>query len=210
MTCITFALLEKVDERLGKRMEDSKVLQDHLIGRAGADFLLATTERRTAFDGVKTIQLDVHERQSEDLITLISESEVDFSAPAYRVYADPANTPSLVDDNRVGDGFIIKAGRPYDSPEDNLRLLRALKGGARIESVYRRGGEPSAVIDSRILMARCGPYHPSVDEMLKPFQSKARKAVKLHVLPFNVKNGKITVDNTFKPTVLKFPQALQS
>lgn len=205
MTCITLALLDKVDGGLKKRMEDSKVLQDHLIGKAGADFLLATTEKRIAFEGVKPIQIDVQERQPEDLIALISESDVDFSAPVFKIYADPFNTTSLVDDNLIGDGFIIKAGLNFDSPEDNLRLLRAMKAGSRIDSVFRRGGEPSAVMDGRILIARCGHSHPSVGEILKPFQSKAKKAARLHVLPFNVRNGKITVDNTFKPNAVKFP-----
>jgi hypothetical protein len=205
MTCITLALLDKVDGGLKKRMEDSKVLQDHLIGKAGADFLLATTDRRIAFEGVKPLQIDVRERQPEDLIALISESDVDYSAPVFRIYADPFNTSSLVDDSLTGDGFIIKAGRNFDSPEDNLRLLRAMKAGSRIDSVFRRGGEPTALMDSRIFIARYGSHHPTVEEILKPFQSKARKAVRLHVLPFNVRNGKITVDNTFKPNAVKLP-----
>jgi fructose 1,6-bisphosphatase len=205
MTCISLALLDKVDDGLKKRIEDSKVLQDHLIGKAGADFLLTTAEKKVAFEGVKPLQIELQERQSEDLIALIALSDVDYSAPVYRIYADPFNTTSLVDDNRVGDGFIIHAGHNFDSPDDNLRLLRAMKSGTRIDSVYRRGGEPSAIMDGRILIARCGPYHPQVDEILKPFQSKVKKAIKVHVLPFNVSRGKITVDNTFKPSVVKIP-----
>lgn len=203
MTCVTLALLGTVDEKLKKRLQDTRALQDHYLGKAGADYLLATSERRLPFEGVTPLQMDAPERASEDYIALISQSPADFSLPAYRIYADPFNTPGLVDDNRIGDGFILRAAGVYDSPEDNLRLLRALKAGAKISAAFRRGGEPSAAMDDRLLLARSGPYHPSEEDILRPFSAKAGKAVKLHVLSFNVKGGKITIDNTFRPKTAK-------
>ena len=202
MTCISLVLLDGggADRGLERRLEASRLLKDHLIGRAGASFLLTTSDGKLRFEGASPLQLNISERDSEDLIALIAEKDVDFSPQAYRIYCDPFNTPSLVEDNLVADGFILKADTNYDSPEDNLRLLRALKKGAAIEAAYRRGGEPSAAFSRRILLARCGPYHPKTDEVLRPFQqAKGRGGVKLHVLAFSVKNARITVDNTFKP-----------
>jgi hypothetical protein len=83
-----------------------------------------------------------------------------------------------------------------------------VRRGARIEAVYRRSGEPSAVIDDRVYLARCGPYHPKTEEIIKPFQVKDRAAVKLRTLAFNIKNAKITVDNTFKPKTVKMKEDL--
>jgi hypothetical protein len=204
MTYITLALLDKVDDALKKRLEDAKSLKDHLIDKAGEDFLLATADRKLEFEGIRPLQLNIQEREKEDLLAVISAADADFSAHAYRIYADPSNTPSLVEDNRVGDGFIVRAGGVYDSPEDNLRLLRAMRGGAKIESVFRRTGEPSAAMSGRIFLARCGPYHPATEEILKPFQAKSGgDAVKAYVISFSVKDGRITVDNTFKPKTVK-------
>lgn len=203
MTCITVAILGKVDERLRKRLEDSTHLKDHLISGDKTKFLLATTETKISFDGVDTLQMDIVERQSEDLIALIADRSVDYSLSAYKTYADPFNTPSLVEDQRIGDGFILKADRPYDSPQENLKLLRAIRGGARLTAVHRRSGEVSAVINNRILLARCGPYHPKDEEILKPYDTKAKKTVKLQVISFNIRGGKITVDNTHKPKTVK-------
>ncbi|MFH0862692.1 MAG: fructose 1,6-bisphosphatase [Candidatus Altiarchaeota archaeon] len=203
MTCLTLAILDKVDDMLRKRLDDAKNLKDHLIDKAGADYLLATTERRIEFEGVKPVQIDFQERQEEEFVALIAEKPVDFGISAYRIYADPFNTPSLVDDERIGDGFIVKAGRLYDMPEDSLRLLRAIRKGAKTEAVFRRDGEESASMDDAAFLARCGPYHPTRQEILAPFQAKGGKTVKLHVLSIGVKNGKITIDNTFKPKTLK-------
>ncbi|MFH1055532.1 MAG: fructose 1,6-bisphosphatase [Candidatus Altiarchaeota archaeon] len=203
MTYITLALLGKVDENVRKRIAESTALKDYLIHK---NVLLATSENKVSFEGVTALQMELQERQTEDLIALIAEADVDYSLPAYRIYADPFNTTSLAEDNRVGDGFIIKAGSAYDSPEDNLRLLRALKAGAKITSVHRRSGEISSTMDNRMLLSRCGPYHPLDEEILRPFQGKEKKTVKIQVLAFSVKNGRITVDNTYKPKNVKFHQ----
>ena len=204
MVCVTIALLDKVDDRLRRRLEDAKELRDHLIGAAGGHFLLASSDKRVPFEGVVPLQMELQERSSEGLIALIAEKEVDFGCYAFHVYADPFNTPGLVDDPRNGDGFIIRADEgTFYSPEDNLRLLRAMKGGSRIHAVYRRGGEKSAVIGSRLLLARSGPYHPEAKDILRPFNSKGKRGVMVHVLPFWLKGGKITVDNTFRPKTVR-------
>ncbi len=206
MTCVTLALLDKVDDRLRKRMDDSTVLQDYLIDKAGVDFLLATTEREQTFEGVEPVQLCFQERDEEGLLALIADKPVDYSLPAYRIYADPFNTPGLVDDQQIADGFTLKAGRAYHMPEDSLMLLRALKDDAKVTSAYRRGGFPSAVLSDRILLARHGPYHPRIEDILRPFPTRMKGGVKIHTLPFTVKNGKITVDNTFKPKTVKLKE----
>jgi fructose 1,6-bisphosphatase len=203
MTCITLALLKEVDERLKKRLEDSTVLLDHLVDEAGENFLLATTEKKTEFEGVNPIQMEFRERANEELIALISGQAVDFSQVAFRIYADPFNTKSLVSDSRIGDGFIVKAGRVFDSPEDNLRLLRAIGDGTRVQSVHRKSGEQSAIMDERLFLARCGAYHPSPEEILRPFGTRAKKGALLHVLSIGLKNGKITVDNTSKTSTVR-------
>jgi len=208
MTCITAAILEKVDERLKKRLEETKALKDHLIAKAGkTSFLIATTESRMEFEGIKPIQMQFAERKDEEIILIIAEKGADYSLSAYRVFADPFNTPSLIEDNRIGDGFIVRAGQTtYDTPKDDFKLLSNIKKGERISAVYRRSGEPSAIMDARMMMARCGPYHPKTEEVLRPFDSKAKKAIKAYVVSFAVNGGKITVDNTFKPKTVKIPK----
>jgi len=204
MTCVTIALLEKVDDKLKRKLDGSKVLVDHLILEAGKEkYLLAITGEKTDFEGVKPVQLAFEERPSEELVAVLSVKEVDYSLPAYRIYADPLNTESLVTDGRIGDGFIIKAGKVFDTPEDSLKLLRALKAGARIDGVYKKGGEPSAAMNNRVLLARCGPYHPTVDEILRPFKAKPKKAVDARLVCFSLRNGRMTVDNTYKPKTVK-------
>lgn len=203
MTSIALAVLPEVDEQLEKRLKGSRALLDHLVGKAGSHFLLATTRLRASYDGIKPLQLTMEERVSEDLVALISEHEVDYSLAAYRIYADPFNTESLVSDSKVSDGFIIEADRMYDIPEECYRLLAAIRAGARVKGVFRRGGEASAAMDDRIFLARCGPYHPRTQEVLSAFDGKGRGAKKLHTLAFNVRAGSITVDNTFKPKTVK-------
>ena len=97
----------------------------------------------------------------------------------------------------------MKADRSYDIPEDSFKLLRAIRKGSKTESIFRRGGEESASMNDRLFLARCGPYHPGREEILAPFQAKATKAVRLHVLSVGVKNGRITVDNTSKPKTVR-------
>ncbi|MBD3388197.1 MAG: fructose 1,6-bisphosphatase [Candidatus Altiarchaeales archaeon] len=203
MTCVSFALLDKADDGMERRIGENKLLQDHLIGREGSDFLLATSEETVMFEGVKTLQMRLDERKSEDLTIIVSEGDVDYSMHSYHAYADPFNTPGLVEDHRIGDGFIFKADRTYDSPEDNLRLLRAIKSGEKVRGVYRKDGIVSALMDSRTFMARTGPFHPTVEDLLKPFKARGKGGVKAHLIAFNVKKGKITVDNTFKPKTVK-------
>ncbi len=210
MTSVSLAVLGKVDDGLRRRLEGSGVLRDHLVGRAGCNFLLATSDKPIVYEGVNPVRLDIHERAGgEELLAFIAEEDVDYSWHAYRVYADPCNTPGLVGDERIGDGFIIRAGRPYDSPEDNLRLLRALKAGARVDAVYRRDGESAASMGGRVFIARWGPYHPGLEDFLRPLKAKAADAVKVHVLPFSVKDGKLTVDNTHKPKTGRLPPGLR-
>lgn len=209
MTSVSLAVLGKVDDGLRRRLEDSGVLRDHLVGKAGCNFLLATSDKPIVYEGVTPVRLDIRERAVEELIAFIAEEDVDYSGHAYRVYADPYNTRGLVGDERIGDGFIIRAGRPYDSPEDNLRLLRAMKAGAKVDAVYRRDGEAAASMGGRVFIARWGPYHPGLEDFLRPLKAKAADAVKVHVLSFSVKDCKLTVDNTLKPKTGRLPPGLR-
>jgi len=210
MTSVSLAILGKVDDSLRRRLEDSRALKDYLIGGAGCNFLLATSDKPAVYEGVNPVRLDIHERgEQEELLAFIANEDVDYSGHAYRVYADPFNTPGLVSDARIGDGFIIRAGRPYDSPEDTFRLLRALKAGARVDVVYRRDGEAAAAMDGRVFIARCGPYHPGREDILRPLKAKAEGSTRIQILSFSVKDGRLTVDNTHKPKTGRLPPGLR-
>jgi fructose 1,6-bisphosphatase len=196
MVCVSLALLDRVDDGLGRRLEDSPKVRDFLIGKSGVDFLLAVTEDDARFTGVEPLRLRITPRTPENIIALLADEPVDFSIPLYRAYADPFNTRGLISDPDIGDGFIFKTKEGvFHTPEDGLSLLRRLQGGAGVESVLRREGEYAAAADGRLMMARYGRKHPLVEDILRPFPGGNG----LHVLSFSVDDGGITVDNTFKP-----------
>ncbi len=204
MVCVSFAVLPKADKGLGGKLKDEPAILDHYVGAAGkTHYLLATTEDEAAFTGLSPLQMCFEERGKEDLIALISQANVNYSMPLFRLYADPLSNKSLVADDRLSSGFTFRAQGIFHTPEDSIRLLRALDSGSKITGVYRREGVSSAVADSRIIVMRAGDYHPPVAEALKAFKGGSDGgAKKLHVVAVTVKSGKISVDNTFKPKAI--------
>lgn len=117
-------------------------------------------------------------RASEPVVVFLS----DKCAPAawnvylYRMFADPFNTPSLVTDPVVSEGFrfFLDAGESYELPEDLHVFLRAAGSDARcIRRVESRATGATVAVASDgsdpVLIVRCETPFPAVGEVLDAF-----------------------------------------
>jgi fructose 1,6-bisphosphate aldolase/phosphatase len=126
-------------------------------------------------------ELSLSVRASEPLLCFFSDKAEagSWNVHLYRAFADPFNTPSLVVDPDVREGFRFAvaggdAPGPYDLPADTYRFLASAGGdGARVnELVSRATGEVAAVASSGsdpVLIVRCGLPFPAVEEVLEAF-----------------------------------------
>lgn len=97
----------------------------------------------------------------------------------YRAFADPFNTPGLVVDQALREGFRASViggdhAGTYELPADLYRFLAAAGiDGARVcEVTSRATGELAAVASvgrDPVLIVRCGTPFPSVEEVLEAF-----------------------------------------
>jgi|GEM_PF-5255154 len=205
MTRIWAALLPIIDDDVRARLKDAKALKDHLIIEGSPNLLIAITEKEADFTGIEPVSMKVTERSHEELVAVFSGPDADFSHAAIRAYADPFFNEDLVLDRLIGDGFIMDTGEVFDSPADNLRILRALDSGESLKSVSRMGGEPSAMLADGLLVARVGEKHVDIDRIigslgLEPpaWAGGQGKKAKARIVPFTVNGGKLSYDNTFE------------
>ncbi|HVL82585.1 MAG TPA: fructose 1,6-bisphosphatase [Actinomycetota bacterium] len=97
----------------------------------------------------------------------------------YRVFADPFNTPSLLSDPRMIDGFGFAVRAPdgtemaFGLPGDLHAFLGAASGSAIVRQVDSRFSSRTAAVASEgpdpMLVVRCHDGFPSVGETLEPF-----------------------------------------
>jgi hypothetical protein len=201
MIYVTLAAIDDVDDNTRGRLETETAFTDTLIDKAQTGFLLATSPEKISLEGVEYSQIKLIERDNEQILGVISPHEFNLSLQVFRAYADPFTSPSTVQDEKISDGFIISAGKTYDCPCDSLRLLKAIRDGVRIQAVYRKAGEESLNMSSRTMLSRTGPYHLPADELIGAFRDS--KPPRAGLISFTVKDGKLTVDNTFKPKTIK-------
>jgi fructose 1,6-bisphosphate aldolase/phosphatase len=131
--------------------------------------------------GVAGVELALEVRDSEPVLCFFSDKAEagSWNIHLYRAFADPFNTPSLVADRGLREGFTFdvaggNAPGTYELPADLYRLLASAGSeGGRVASVVSRAtGEVAAVSSSGsdpVLIVRCGSPFPAVEEVLEAF-----------------------------------------
>ena len=124
-------------------------------------------------------------RDSEPVLCFFSDKAEagSWNLHLYRAFADPFNTPSLVADDRLREGFRFVVGaignehgreQTFDLPNDTYRFLRSASShGARVREVVARASGARAAIASDahdpVLIVRCSDEFPEVEEVLEAF-----------------------------------------
>ncbi len=131
--------------------------------------------------GVAGIELELRARDSEPVLCFFSDKAEagSWNVHLYRAFADPFNTPALVGDPALREGFTFEvvggdAPGTYALPAGLYDLLAAAgSDGARVARVTSRStGEVAAVTSSGadpVLIVRCGSPFPAVEEVLEAF-----------------------------------------
>ncbi len=147
----------------------------HTVGVRLAQF--GVNGKAMAVDGA---ELTFSTRPSEPVLCFFSDKAEagSWNVHLYRAFADPFNTPSLVADHVLREGFRFRldgagAAGEFELPSDTYRLLAAAGGGERVHEVAARStGEVAAVASSGsdpVLIVRCGSPFPAVEEVLEAF-----------------------------------------
>ena len=144
----------------------------HAVGIRLAQF--GVNGEPLAVDGA---ELSLTVRNSEPVLCFFSDKAEtgSWNVHLFRAFADPFNTPSLVADARLREGFAFRLddGEGFDLPGDTYRLLAAAgRGGCIREVVSRSTGEVAAVASDGpdpVLIVRCGGLFPAVEEVLEAF-----------------------------------------
>jgi fructose 1,6-bisphosphate aldolase/phosphatase len=147
----------------------------HTVGVRLAQF--GVNGKPLAVDGA---ELTLTARESEPVLCFFSDRAEagSWNVHLYRAFADPFNTPSLVADTQLREGFRFRlegpdAARDYELPADTYQLLAAAGGGARVREVVARSTGAIAAVASAgrdpVLIVRCGPPFPAVEEVLEAF-----------------------------------------
>jgi fructose 1,6-bisphosphate aldolase/phosphatase len=120
-------------------------------------------------------ELTLQPRPSEPVLVFMSDKcgAAAWNAYLYRMFADPLNTPSLVSDSTLSEGFRfwIGQGESYELPEDLHIFLRAAGAERRCVTrvVSRATGATVAVASDGadpVLVVRAEPPFPKVGELL--------------------------------------------
>jgi len=163
---------------------------------AGQDLLSDTFSGNVKGMGPGVAEMEFEERKSEPVIIFMGDktSPGAWNLPLYKMFADPFNTPGIVIDPAMHDGFIFEVVDVYEHktirfscPEEIYHLLMFI-GAMRkymIKAVYRKkDNEIGAVAstqklsliagkyvgkDDPVLIVRCQAGFPAVGEALEPF-----------------------------------------
>lgn len=133
--------------------------------------------KRVPVDGA---ELTFTVRESEPLLCFFADraGAGSWNVHLYRAFADPFNTPSLVVDPALRDGFgfaLLDDGslRRFELPQDTYRFLAGAADGASvIEVTSRATGQVAAVASAGsdpVLIVRCASPFPAVEEVLEAF-----------------------------------------
>lgn len=130
---------------------------------AGQDLLSDAFSGNVKGLGPGVAEMTFEERKSDPVLVFASDKTdpAAFSLPLFKAFADPFNTPGLVIDSKLIDGFIFEVMNVYEhsivelnAPEELYELL-ALIGNTStyaIKRVYRKGREPK---EERIAAVVC-------------------------------------------------------
>lgn len=163
---------------------------------AGQDLLKDAFSGNVRGLGPGVAELTFTERQSEPVLVFLADktSPGAWNIPLFRMFADPFNTPGLVIDPKMHNGFefevhdlLEKTTARFQTPEELHDLLLFIGAPSRyvIRHVYRKGEkEPAAATstqrlnliagryvgkDDPVLIVRCQSGLPAVGEALEPF-----------------------------------------
>lgn len=173
--------------------EEAKRL--HLYG-AGQDLLAESFSGNIRGLGPGSAEMTFAERPSEPVIVYLADktSPSAWNLPAYKIFADPFNTPGLVIDPSMHEGFTfdvfdVKHNRmlSLNTPEESYKLL-AFIGAVEtyvVKRIHRRSdGDVAAVMstdklshmagkyigkDDPAMVVRCQSGLPAVGEATDPF-----------------------------------------
>jgi fructose 1,6-bisphosphate aldolase/phosphatase len=163
---------------------------------AGQDLLSDAFSGNIKGLGPGLAEMEFEERPSEPIIIFMADktSPGAWNIPLFRIFADPFNTPGLVIDPKLHNGFIFEVLDVYEhkkilmsTPEELYDLL-ILIGAAEhyiIKAVYRKEDKEIAAIsstqrlsmmagryvgkDDPVMIVRAQSGFPAVGEILEPF-----------------------------------------
>jgi len=163
---------------------------------AGQDLLSDAFSGNIKGLGPGTAEIEFEERPSEPVIIFMADktSPGAWNLPLYKIFADPFNTPGLVIDPKMHDGFIFEVLDVYEhkrikfSMPEELYDMLILIGATEhyiIKAVYRKTDKEIAAVsstqrlsmmagryvgkDDPVLIVRAQSGFPAVGEILEPF-----------------------------------------
>lgn len=163
---------------------------------AGQDLLSDAFSGNIKGLGPGTAEMEFEERPSEPVIIFMADktSPGAWNLPLYKIFADPFNTPGLVIDPKMHDGFIFEVLDVYEHkrikfsiPEELYDMLILIGASEHyiIKAVYRKIDQEIAAVsstqrlsmmagryvgkDDPVLIVRAQSGFPAVGEILEPF-----------------------------------------
>jgi fructose 1,6-bisphosphate aldolase/phosphatase len=154
-----------------------RTLAQDVFGRAVS---VATRLHQHGLNGgidVDSVELSFVARESEPVLCFFSDRARAgaWNAHLYRMFADPFNTPSLVCESALGEGFrfVLSNDETFELPGDLYRFLGAAGNGSAVCEVRSRAtGDVAAVAScgsDPVLIVRAEPPFPGVEEVLEAF-----------------------------------------
>jgi fructose 1,6-bisphosphate aldolase/phosphatase len=162
---------------------------------AGQDILKDTFSGNLKGMGPGYAEMEFEERKSEPIIIFMADKTEPgaWNFPLYKIFADPFNTPGLVIDPEMHDGFKfivedVRDQKEYvlETPEEiyDLLVLITTPGRYVVKNILKKNGEVAAATSTQRLFLMAGKYvgkddpvmmvraqHglPAVGEVLEPF-----------------------------------------
>jgi fructose 1,6-bisphosphate aldolase/phosphatase len=174
----------------------TEVARELKLYGAGQDLLVDAFSGNIKGMGPGAAEMEFVERQSEPILVFMADktSPGAWNIPMYKIFADPFNTPGLVIDTKMHEGFIFSIhdaieGKhiEFKTPEESYDLLMFLGAPNRfvVASVRpRHGTEVTAVAsttkmaliagryvgkDDPVMLVRCQSGLPAVGEVTEAF-----------------------------------------
>lgn len=174
----------------------TKLAKELKLYGAGQDLLSDAFSGNIKGMGPGIAEFTFEERPSEPVLIFLADKTEPgaWNLPIYKMFADPFNTPGLVIDPKMHDGFefevldlIEHRMARFRTPEEIYDLLLFIGAPDRyvVKNVYKRGSSESVAVtstqrlnlmagryvgkDDPVLMVRCQSGLPAVGEALEPF-----------------------------------------